>query len=305
MIPLKQKSIHDALVGTGDLRPLIGNPAETNLYYGVDNLCVGLPRIPDEPMAAYVATQIQSLGAVLGLNPVWNPEGGSKFPAKERPEPPSALQIVEAMDPRIDFPNPFEGESGLVTDRGVASYRAVHAIYQAARLHHLSNGRGRCIEIGAGMGRTAYYAHRLGLTDYTIVDLPVGLVGQAAFLAGALGEEKVVLPGETGDGVKLRPPQWIRSTRETFDIALNVDSMTEMSAEYAREYIELVRYNCKIFLSINHEANDFAVRELADGMALSRHLYPLRDGYVEEFAVLQPSWPKTTGIFRRLRYRRA
>jgi hypothetical protein len=40
----------------------------------------------------------------------------------------------------------------------------------------------RCLEIGAGVGRTAYYAHWLGMQDYTIVDLPTALIGQLAVM---------------------------------------------------------------------------------------------------------------------------
>ena len=169
----------------------------------------------------------------------------------------------------------------------------MQAIYQAHRLKGclsvIETGQS-ILEIGGGMGRTAYYAHRLDMVDYTIVDLPLALVGQACFLAGALGEDAVSLHGESRAGICLRPPQWLKDNKRRFDIALNVDSLTEMSREYAEYYLSFIRTNCRSFLSINHEANDFTTQELAPDLFASRMPYPMRRGYVEEFALL----PKRT-----------
>jgi hypothetical protein len=50
---------------------------------------------------------------------------------------------------------------------------AIQAIYQAYRLVEVAGRDARVVEIGDGMGRTALYAHTLGIRNYTIFDLPL------------------------------------------------------------------------------------------------------------------------------------
>jgi hypothetical protein len=290
-ISLRQ-SVHDALIGErNDLADLLANPKTTNLYYGVDNLALNIPAGKDQADAEAIArlADLQRLGVALGILRLWNPGGGSSNPMMKPQEPlRNADELVSQLPEAFDFPSPFPGEIALTTCRGPATHRAIQAIYQAHRLGQIARllkGH-HCLEIGAGMGRTAYYGYRLGLHDYTIVDLPTALVGQACFLAATLGEGVISLPGEEpGSRIKLRPPKWIDETTEQFDIALNVDSLTEMSDFYARKYVEFIRANSRSFLSINHEANDFTARDAMGDLFSSRHLYPMRDGYVEELAI--------------------
>ena len=285
-----RKPVHDALLGErDDLADLLANPAKTNLYYGVDNLALNLPvtETAAKDCENFNRGELQRLAVALGILRVWNPGGGHQYHPGE-PEKPidDAEIVVSKLAPAFDFPAPFPGEVALMTSRGPVSYRAIQAIYQAHRLAQIAStpdGK-RCVEIGAGMGRTAYYAYRLGFHDYTVVDLPTALVGQACFLAATLGEEAVSLPGEKLNApIKLRAPQWIDGAHEPFDICLNVDSLTEMSESYARGYVDFVFRNCRAFLSINHEANDFTARDLVGDRFLTRHPYPMRAGYVEEF----------------------
>ena len=42
-----------------------------------------------------------------------------------------------------------------------------------------------------------------------------------------------------------------------FDLAINVDSLTELSPEIAGEYVEVLATRCACVLSINHEVNPF------------------------------------------------
>ncbi len=58
----------------------------------------------------------------------------------------------------------------------------------------------RVLEIGAGLGRTAYYAWRAGIRHYTIVDVPLTAVAQADFLGRTLGPEALTLAGEDAGG---------------------------------------------------------------------------------------------------------
>src|SRR5262245_7674150 len=159
--------------------------------------------------------------------------------------------------------------------------------YQAFRLRRLTSVHGtRILEIGAGLGRTAYYARRLGLTNYTVVDLPMANVAQASFLGETLGADALVLSGEAPRAgcIRLLTSEWLLDAGETFDVVLNVDSMTEMDRTFADEYARFIQAHARCFLSINHESNPFRVDDLAalGTMFSQRFPYLMRDGYTEE-----------------------
>ncbi len=201
-------------------------------------------------------------------------------------------QILAAIERQIGikltFPNPFPNEFGLPTSRGIASYRAIHSIYQAARLKTLATAAdAHIVEIGGGMGRTCYFAQSLGLRRYTIVDLPMTLIGQALFLAATIGAERLSLPGEQASGaeITLISPDQFEAIGK-FDIALNVDSLPEMSYGQFRDYMAMMRNQCSVLLSINHELSLVHVRDFE--RAISRKALPLRDGYFEEVYTFAP-----------------
>jgi hypothetical protein len=295
IVPNKQTDIHTALVAGGpDFHKMLANPSLTNLYYGVDNFCADIIAAADDIPVAAAAEHVHELLTVLvemcGAHAVWNPEGGSRNPyrqPKASPSPDALIQMLDdSLGTKVSFPNPFPGEVGVQTSRGVASLRAVNALYQASRLKQCAElvCGSRCLEIGAGVGRTAYNCWQFGLHSYTIVDLPMALVGQACFLSATIGPEKIWLFGEdkpVGDVVRLAPPHWLFSGAEKFDLVLNADSLTEMSRAYAEKYVAFIVDRATFFMSINHEANDFRVCDLLPGML--RFLYPLRKGYIEEW----------------------
>jgi hypothetical protein len=105
----------------------------------------------------------------------------------------------------------------------------VQAIYQAWRIFSLVEGNieVRVAEIGAGIGRTALYAKKLGVRDYTIVDLPISAVAQANFLSRALGADEVCLFGEDRRGVRILPPAAFLDGSDHYDIVVNVDSLAK------------------------------------------------------------------------------
>jgi hypothetical protein len=208
------------------------------------------------------------------------------------PDAPGLDNILTKIDSvfgwKIDFPNPYPNEYGLETARGIASYRAVQALYQAWRIKELlkDTQNPSVIEIGAGLARTAYYAYRLGIKRYTIVDLPLTGVSQSHFLSRTLGTNSVRLNGETGDGIAIVPPQSFFNGNDCFNVALNADSFTEMDIHVASAYWKEIEKRVSVFLSINHESNIFTVRDLiADSkkvIGYSRNPCWLRRGYVEE-----------------------
>ena len=171
----------------------MSHPGGSNLFYGVDNIFAGFleehggdPEVP-KAMAAEIEREFHRLSAALHLGATTLDD---IFAALDR-----------ALGARVEFPNPFRGEFGLATERGLVSYRTVQSLYQAVRLVQLAPHGGRVLEIGPGMGRTIFYASRAGLECVT-ADLPIGLVTQACFLGASLGPQALwfASDGESASG---------------------------------------------------------------------------------------------------------
>ena len=286
--------VHDALFAVDQTatQTLLRDPGKTDLFYGFDIPARSTPT--DDPkfeldgLGRY--RELLLLSEVLGARRLWNSEAPKLTAALPDVET-MMLQLDQAVGFRIDFPNPFPDEIGLVTSRGIASHRAVQALYQAARIASLikEKSRARIAEIGAGMGRTAYYARKFGITDYTIIDLPMSNVAQANFLGRALGPDMISLFGENRPGVRILPPGAFLDGDDHFDLVVNVDSLTEMTAETAHAYCKAIKASAGLFLSINHELNPVTVREVCAGQQMfahSRTPYWMRNGYVEELFTL-------------------
>jgi hypothetical protein len=298
----KNDDIHQALLAEDEyhLQDLLSDPRQTDLFYGMDDLFremyQGMSRYGTEALESYLkwlCDALFRLAEATSAVRLWNPEGKGEWTGSVAIE--STLSAIEKkIGATIEFPNPFAGEYGIQTSRGIASYRALHAIYQAWRLQLLSLSYGpKVLEIGGGLGRTAYYARRFGLIDYTIVDLPLAGVAQALFLGQTLGPEAISLEGEKyrAGQVRLASPSWLRSGIERFDIVLNVDSMTEIAQVEAIAYAEVIVRRSNLFLSINHEVNPDKVHDLAPfaRLPLMRFPYWMRKGYAEEvFVTAQP-----------------
>lgn len=159
----------------------------------------------------------------------------------------------------------------MATSRGVISHRAVQALYQAWRVFTFVNGdRGaNVVEIGAGLGRTAFYARKFGLRNYTIVDLPMSSVAQAYFLGRTLGDDAVRLFGEEGSGISILPPSAFLAAQDRYDLVLNVDSLTELDPRTAKAYCMAIRDRSGVLLSINHEVNPFTAREMCSAVGMA------------------------------------
>lgn len=249
-----------------DAAAILRDPMSNFLHYGFENTFRGFPGGIDKDISA-----LRTLGEALGTERLINPSHDTvamKFRNFRRSleSAEAILARIDARLGRIDFPNPFPVESGIDTKRGIASNRAIQAIYQASLL------KGRVLEIGGGLGRTAYYAHRFGITDYTIVDLPFTGISQGYFLGATLGEHPI----------KLISPDEFFASSETYDIAFNADSLTELSRSAAEKYSSAIKSRAKIFISINHESNGFGVSDLFS-QRISRNPYWFRSGYVEEY----------------------
>ena len=221
-IAARQRDIHSALM-SGDrqsLEALLSAPEHSYLYYGVDNL------FPDhiaemkgssgelQRHASLISDHIFRLGEALGVQRVVRPSGNPGDEGPEHIETEDLLRRILSRDlgSSRQFRNPFNGEFGLDTSFGLVSYRSLLAVYQAWRLSRL--GCRLVLEIGAGMGRTIVFCRDLGIKDYTVVDLPMTLVGQACFIAATIGEDGLHLIGDSHSSsgkICLVPPSRLRA----------------------------------------------------------------------------------------------
>jgi hypothetical protein len=275
---------------------LLRSPAETELFWGFDDLVKPFVKFRNENAAACedgartIYDSLVQLAVAVGTLRAPYPEAGQSSLAVP------VEQILEGLDRRfgfrVDFQNPFAFDFGVKTSRGVASHRSIQAIYQAWRVKQLADhvGGSKILEIGAGLGRNAYYARKFGLNRYTIVDIPATQLAQGYYLGRVIGADKISLCGEPDNDVRLRSPSWLHSSSETFDVVLNADSLTEMDRGHALRYVKFARDRSPAFLSINHEFNETAASQLFDeaGMKVfSRSPYWPRPGYVEEVHITQ------------------
>jgi hypothetical protein len=321
-IDVMRRPVHDALMASENdgLREIFADPLITDLFYGVDNLASTVERLlaanpdADVGLSEQARDQITKLAQALGVTR-WVPRDAEQFEAygtAPHAKPiPDTDELLDAIEQKLGFPilfpTPFRGERGASTSRGVASYRAIAALYQAVRVTQEARitEQRSVLEIGAGMGRTAYYAVHAGIDAYTTIDLPMGVVAQACFLGATLGPDALWMLGEDeplAKRVRLLPSTELHLLQGKFGVVLNVDSLTEMGEAVASRYVSWIAAHADIFLSINHEANGVTIPALAeDALAAAdyrRFPYWMRPGYAEEIFRM-PEVPKELAKLRR------
>ena len=267
---------------------ILRNPIATDLFYGFDCLAKSTFPIAANNIYLYASICLDRLvcfAEVIGAISL----DKTSIPWKAD----DVMNRIEmTLGQQLSFPNLYPNERGLQTMRGVVSFRTPQCLYQAWRIRELLKEipHPRVLEIGAGLGRTAYYARMFGIEDYTIVDIPITSLASGYFLARTLGDDQVLLFGESASDperrVKFLSPEAFLSSTESYDLIINADSLTEMDINFARAYWKRIEANRGIFVSINHETNIFTVKDLIDTGTfinrIERTLYPMRDGYVEE-----------------------
>jgi hypothetical protein len=289
----KKDDVHEALARgqIEEAQRLLRDPEKTDLFYGFENLArsINIEGPGRESYSVLIYQHLLFLAEATGVKRRWNPENRTTIWPLPTVEKLLAL-IDQGVGHRVLFPNPFPGEIGLASSRGIISHRAIQAVYQAWRVYHLVKGNrnARIVEVGAGLGRTAFYAAKFGLHNYTIVDLPLTSVAQGYFLGRTLGPDAICLFKEERSGIAILPPLVFLNSDDRYDLILNADSLTELDPETATAYCEAFRDRANIFLSINHEINPFTVHNLYAAIArpaISRAPYWMRAGYVEEIFV--------------------
>jgi hypothetical protein len=278
---------------------ILRDPGTTKLFYGIDNLFDNfrsLLEVTPEAASNYAMACFDGLvrfAEAMGAIRLDNPEGYSHIPPFPFEANDVITRIEQVLGQTLSFPNPYPNEFGCLTSKGIVSYRVPQALYQAWRIKQLLNGieHPRVLEIGAGLGRTAYYARQLGIEDYTIIDLPFTAVLSGYFLGRCLGGDHILLSGEGAplDAqrlIKILTPSAFLAGNDSYDLIINADSLTEMDPAVAKAYWNRIEANGGVFLSINHEVNSFTVKDLIDKgtriAQVDRMYYWMRDGYVEE-----------------------
>jgi hypothetical protein len=281
------------------IEEILRNPASSDIFFGFDgtakSLQSGGQRIEDSRSPGLALDALAALAEALGARAMELPESYYFWRVDHLHADELLEQIDRAAGFKVPVPNPFPAEYGLVSGRGIVSYRMPQALYQAWRISKLVEGvqNPRVLEIGGGLGRTAFYARQFGIRDYTIIDIPVSSLAQGYFLGRTLGEDTVSLFGESAsdDRIKIMPPGFFLDGTERYDLVVNVDSLTEIGRAAADQYWSVIQSRAGKFLSINHEANEFTVAQLiaeAKQARTSRMPYWMRRGFVEEVVEFAP-----------------
>ncbi len=312
-----KRDIHDTLVSGNDDKStiLLENPAESTLFWGFDGPTKAPSHLIDSSTVAirdphafvlknvndrtnweelykfWLTDMLYSLAEAMGVLRVEYPEISTQMRTQSNVSK-TVDEIIDLLDDflklKLKFPNPFFGEFGLSSTRGVVSFRALQALYQAWRISLLANNNKdyRVLEIGAGLGRTAYFSNLLGIKKYTLIDIPLTNVAQATFLGRVLDGNNLSLYGEGKDAeISIIPNFILEKLGNEFDLVVNVDSFTEMDTKSFNEYYKFARDFKIPILSINHEFNHNTFRSayVNDTRAISqRYPYWMRRGYVEE-----------------------
>lgn len=305
-----KRDVHNALVSndTNAAASVLRNPAASTFFWGFDAISSS-PAGEPEPhelvlrrlnksihwhdlYALWLCDGLLSLAEAVGGRRASYPEidMDPTLPGRGNTYDVDAIldSIEAAIGVELRFPNPYPDELGLLSKRGIIGFRSIQSLYQAWRISQFANGNPgfKVLEIGAGLGRTAYFSSLFGVKNYTIVDIPLTNAAQGYFLGRVLGGDQVSLYGEEiGEGVRVLPSTVMSEHNEKYDLVVNVDSWTEMPLDIALMYWKFARTATSAVLSINHEYNPNPVRELYRpdaAVRVLRYPYPMRRGYIEE-----------------------
>jgi hypothetical protein len=279
-----------------DAGAVLRDPAASDLFWGFDGHCASVLKMRggsyDKAEALACLDGLVRFGEAIGAIKLDYPEGYALKRTAIMKADTTIKTLEDFLGLELVFPNPYPKEFGINSGKGVVSYRVPQALYQAWRIKQLMSAvhNPRVLEIGGGLGRTGYYARLFGITDYTIIDLPFTGLSQGYFLGRTLGQDGVQLYGETSakpaETLKILPPSSFLDGREKYDLIVNVDSLPEMGLAVAQTYVDQIAQRSPLFLSINHDAGTFRVRDLLGPqhkvMSIDRRPYWMRRGYAEE-----------------------
>ena len=279
------------------IEDILDNPSKSNIFYGFDNNCEYTLKnsryIDYFENDELVIDKILNFAEYLGILRHNNPEQYRIIFKK-----PSVDNLINEIEKKINielkFENVFPGEKGVKTQKGIISNREIQAIYQAYKIKKIfkKNNYKNILEIGGGLGRTAYYCYKFGIKDYTMVDLLIPQVCQLNYLSRVLNEENILNEKQIANlenlenKIKIVSPNFLFNNKNRYDLVFNSDSITEIDILSQSKYVNFIKDNTKYFYSINHESNKNKVSDLFSKVNIveyDKNLYWLRKGYLEEY----------------------
>lgn len=225
-----------------------------------------------------VFDKLVSIAESIGLIPCFNPEDPVfKTLMYKRPEFFLDL-IAKAYSFDITAPKYAGDNLGIETEYGLYSQRDMFALHLALTVADKYEDKNiRICEIGGGVGHLAFYLHRLGYRNLTIVDLPTISTLQMYFLGTNLSRYNGITFMPTGEFTG------------DYDLVINADSFIEMSRESATQYLDLIKKNAKHLISLNQETGPhqfgeagFRVCDITDMPRIVRNMSWIRKGWVYE-----------------------
>ena len=167
----------------------------------------------------------------------------------------------------VEFPDIYDysTNSSLICSRGKISHRMLFALYYVYNIKNnvddVSNTS--VLEIGAGTGRTAYYAYKFGFKSYTILDIISTNIVQAHYNFNVLGSENVSLWRDNLNCfLTIIPSSEFDNLTNKYDIIVNFDGLTEYGLDVATKYFNNFHKLTTKFLSINHVYNNYTVENI-------------------------------------------
>ncbi len=183
----------------------------------------------------------------------------------------NALQLPE---PLLGKPFPVNWRGRLISQDLANSAIEIKAICRAVGADPVRS----VLEIGAGYGRTAYVLLSL-LPDvtYTVVDIEPALSISRWYLTKLYPQAKLNF---------LRPDKTASLADASFDVAISISTLQEMTAQQVEDYIALlVRVAAGGMVYLKQLVN---WRNPADGITLNFDDYPIPAAWIELFNEVAP-----------------
>lgn len=254
-------------------------------------------------LGLFMTDKIVRLAEAFGVIPLENPEQG-EYGLSIHSDINEVIGKIEAYLRISIMPPDFEGGLfRLSTKKGGIHHRDILAVYAAWRCRQLlkdTKSPSVC-EIGAGIGKAAYYARLMGIKQYTIIDLPHINFLHSFYLIKSFPSANIYLYGEKQkdkeEYISILPDWYFKKIRgKMFDLVLNEDSFPEIDKQIVLDYLNEIKNHTKnYFLSINQESqNTMMIGKLKQHIVselvsktkgfeqVYRFPYWMREGYVEE-----------------------
>ena len=277
---------------------ILDDPGEYNLHWGFDDNCKDLKKNYKSIFMKHykfsIIDRLISFCEYISVLKTHHPATSSLFSNNKIDIDDLIIKIENKLQIKLNFENVFPGERGLKTAKGILVSKEIQALYNAFKIKEIIQYKNlkdiKILEIGGGLGRTAYYCNKFGIKNYTMIDILLPSISQANYLARSINEDSVLLVDEISKNhqlnrIKISTPDKLLSNNNYFDIVFNSDSFVEIDYENQKNYVDYIKKNSNLFFSINHESLNFSVFELFRETKYKKYqksLFPLEKGYVEE-----------------------